>query len=225
MYELLSQFKAQVPHHSLVFDDTVTATIVQPEFLSEAVFSGGSFWYLEAAFGRVDGVIKTATGYCRGTWEKPTYREVREGRTGHTEAAKVIFDNRRLSYRFFCDIFWDTHDPTNKDYLNFCLSTHYRSAIFYYNEEERKQAHQSKIRRQMKLNKRIVTKIVLLDSTFYMAENQNQKYYLQKRYRVCESLSLRSTEQFVESNIACKLNGILAMDGKMIVDVDSIFRN
>lgn len=36
----------------------------------------GSFWYLEAAFGRVYGVVKTATGYCGGIWIKPTYSEV-----------------------------------------------------------------------------------------------------------------------------------------------------
>lgn len=75
------------------------------------------------------------------------------------------------------------------------------------NEEQKKQAQESKIRRQMKLNRRIVTKIIALDSEFFVAENLHQKYYLQKSYRVCESLSLRSTDQFVESNIACKLNG------------------
>ena len=89
---------------------------------------------------------------------------------------------------------------------NFGVSTHHRSTLFYMNEEQRKQAHESKIRRQMKLNKRIVTKIIALNSEFFMGEYQHQKYYSQKSYRVCESLSLRSTEQFVESNIACKLN-------------------
>lgn len=94
---------------------------------------------------------------------------------------------------------------------NFGLSTHLRSAIFCSTEEERKQAQQSKIRRQMKLNRRILTKISLFSKEnnceFFVAENQHQKYYLQKHYRLCQSLSLRSTERFVESYIACKLNG------------------
>lgn len=96
---------------------------------------------------------------------------------------------------------------------NFGSNTHLRSAIFCSTEEERKQAQQSKIRRQMKLNRRILTKINLLSKQitsnceFFVAENQHQKYYLQKHYRLCESLSLRSTEQFVESYLACKLNG------------------
>lgn len=80
--------------------------------------------------------------------------------------------------------------------------------IFYSTEEERRKAQESKIRRQMKLNRRIVTKIIASDGAdFFTAENQYQKYYLQKHYRLCECLGLRSTEQFSESNIACALNG------------------
>ncbi|KAH7533943.1 hypothetical protein FEM48_Zijuj04G0185300 [Ziziphus jujuba var. spinosa] len=145
--------------------------------------------------------------------------EVCEGRTGHTEAVKVTYDKRIISYKSLCDIFWETHDPTNKIYLEFGVGTHHRSAIFYSNEEERKQAQESKIRRQMKLNKRIVTKIIPFDSElFFMAENHHQKYHLQAKFRLCDSLGLRSTEQFVESNLACKLNGILGVEEKLIVD-------
>ncbi|KAK7295769.1 hypothetical protein RJT34_18681 [Clitoria ternatea] len=52
-----------------------------------------------------------------------------------------------------------------------------------------------------------------------MAENRHQKFYLQKQCRLCESLGLQSTDQFVGSHIACKLNGIL----EKIVDELSIF--
>lgn len=38
----------------------------------------GSFWNLEAAFGRGEGVVKTAAGYYGGTLRKPSYREVKE---------------------------------------------------------------------------------------------------------------------------------------------------
>ncbi|KAJ4707061.1 Peptide methionine sulfoxide reductase [Melia azedarach] len=213
MYKLLPQFNRLTSH------DIPVSKITPEDFLSEAIFAGDSFVDLEAAFGRVDGVVKTATGYCGGTLKKPSYREVCEGTTGHTEAVKVFHDKRKISYRSLCDIFWETHDPTNRNYLNFGLSTHQRSAIYYSKEEERKQAQESKIRRQMKLNKRIVTKIIKLDSDFYLAENQHQKYYLQKCcWLIRESLSLRSTSQFVESNIACKLNGILGMDERLMAE-------
>ncbi|XP_058186581.1 uncharacterized protein LOC131303641 isoform X1 [Rhododendron vialii] len=216
MYKLLA-------HHSQsqVHDCPETGSSnpnIPPEFLREAVFAGESFWNLEAAYGRVDGVVKTVTGYCGGSLRKPTYREVCEGRTGHTEAVKVTYDKRKASYTSLCDAFWETHDPTNKEFLNFGISTHQRSAIFYSTEEERRKAQESKIRRQMKLNRRIVTKVIASDSAdFFTAENQHQKYYLQKYYRLCECLGLRSTEQFSESNIACALNGILAMDGGLVI--------
>ncbi|XP_022760143.1 peptide methionine sulfoxide reductase A3-like [Durio zibethinus] len=214
-YQLLPQFNTHQ-----VSDFPISQISIPSEFLSEAVFAGvdepdgiflmicmnlqGNFWGLEAAFGRVEGVHKTATGL----WRK----------TGHTEAVKVIYDKRKVSFRSLCDFFWEFHDCTNKDYLNFGLATHQRSAIFYNGEEERKHAQESRIRWQMKLNKRIVTKAIPFKSEFYMAENQHQKYYLQKNYRLCESLNLRSTEQFAESNIACKLNGILAMEARSTID-------
>ncbi|KAF7129921.1 hypothetical protein RHSIM_Rhsim10G0069500 [Rhododendron simsii] len=159
---------------------------------TERILVAESFWDLEAAYGRVDGVVKTVTGYCGGSLRKPTYREVYdilknvcEGRTGHTEAVKVTYDKRKVSYTSLCDAFWETHDPTNKEFLNFGISTHQRSVIFYSTEDERRKAQESKIRRQMKLNRRIVTKVIASDGAdFFTAENQYQKYYLQKYYRI-----------------------------------------
>nr|XP_010911632.2 peptide methionine sulfoxide reductase [Elaeis guineensis] len=194
-----------------------------PEFLKEAIFAAGSFWELEAAFGRVDDVVRTAVGYHGGTPVKPSYKEVSEGNTGHTEAVKVTYDTRNTSYKSLCEVFWASHDPTKKEYLNFGVNTHYRSAIFYENEEERKQSQESKVRQQMKLNRRIVTKILPChsgnNSGFYLAESHHQKYYLQRYHiRLCERLNLRSAEQFAGSHLACKLNGIFGGDEKSVPD-------
>lgn len=43
--------------------------------------------------------------------------QVSEGRTGHTEAVKVIYDKRKISYKTLCDLFWEIHDPTNRNFL------------------------------------------------------------------------------------------------------------
>ena len=43
--------------------------------------------------------------------------QVCEGKSGHTEAVKVTYDKRKIAYGFLCDVFWETHDPTNKDLL------------------------------------------------------------------------------------------------------------
>lgn len=219
MYELLPRISAcsdDLPFN----EDPSPNQHFQSQFLHEAIFAGGSFWEIEAAYGSINGVVKTSTGYFGGTLRKPAYKQVCEGGTCHTEAVKVVYDIRRISFTSLCDLFWETHDPTNKEFLNFGLSTHQRSVIFYSKEEERKQAQESKIRRQMRMNKRIVTKILPVgnNSEFFLAENQHQKYCLQKYHRLCGSLELRSTHQFVESTMACKLNGILGMDKEKIVD-------
>ncbi|XP_039145589.1 peptide methionine sulfoxide reductase-like [Dioscorea cayenensis subsp. rotundata] len=106
----------------------------------------------------------------------------------------------------------DVHVPVAQN-QEFGVSTHYRYTIFYGNEEEKKQAHESKVQQQMKLNRSIVTKILPCsmnnNGEFYMAESRHQKYYLQRDYiKLCEALSLRSAEQFTDPRIACNLNSM-----------------
>ncbi|XP_031500819.1 uncharacterized protein LOC116264633 [Nymphaea colorata] len=217
MYVLLSHQKNEKANLDQK-KTSCSSLCIPPEYLEEAIFAGdisfGSFWGVEAAFGRVKGVAKTSTGYYGGNLRKPTHREVQNVSnvmTGHTEAVKVVYDKRIVSFTSLCEVFWDTHDPTDKEFLQFGVKTHLRSTIFYVNQEQRREALRSKVRRQMKLNRRIVTVILpSYTSEFFLAENCHQKYYLQKNHIwLCESLNLRSTEQFAASHAACKLNGLL----------------
>ena len=57
--------------------------------------------------------------------------QVCEGRTGHTEAVKVMYDNRKISYKSLCDVFWEAHDPTNKEFL-VIISSPLSSPIYIY---------------------------------------------------------------------------------------------
>ncbi|CAN6451530.1 unnamed protein product [Victoria cruziana] len=211
MYTLLAHQKNE--KSNLDHKETSHSSLRIPtEFLEEAMFAGGSFWGVEAVFGRVNGVFKTSTGYYGGNLRNPTYREVQNVsnvNTGHTEAVKVVYDKRIVSFTFLCEVFWDTHDSTNKEFLQFGVKTHRRSAIFYVNQEQRREALKSKVRRQMKLNSRIVTALLpSYTSEFFLAETCHQKHYLQTHHiRLCESLNLRSKEQFADSHSACKLNG------------------
>ncbi|XP_008812378.1 peptide methionine sulfoxide reductase-like [Phoenix dactylifera] len=224
MYKLLPKSNTPIYDDFPFRPEMISNDLPPQEFLKEAIFAAGSFWELETAFGRVDGVVRTAVGYYGGNLVKPSYKEVSsEGSTGHTEAVKVIYDTRNTSYKTLCKVFWASHDPTKKEYLKFGVHTHYRSAIFYEDEEEKKQAQQSKVKQQMKLNRRIVTKILPCHSInisgFYLAESHHQKYYLQRSHiRLCECLSLRSAEQLADSHLACKLNGILGGDEKTAVE-------
>lgn len=56
--------------------------------LKSAVFALGSFWRSEAAFGCIDGVVRTTSGYSGGTKTNPEYRKLGD----HAESVQVLFD-------------------------------------------------------------------------------------------------------------------------------------
>ena len=59
-----------------------------------AIFAGGCFWCMEAAFDEVDGVTETISGYAGGTQPNPTYGN----HEGYKEAVKVTYDPAKVTY-------------------------------------------------------------------------------------------------------------------------------
>ncbi len=143
-----------------------------------AVFAGGCFWCTESDFEKIDGVIEAVSGYTGGEKKNPTYRQVSGGATRHAEAVKVIYDPKKISYAQLLEIFWRHVDPTDDGGQFVDRGYHYRSAIFYANEDERLQAVASRDRLAAsgRFDKPIVTEIVPL-GPFYVAEDYHQNYY------------------------------------------------
>ena len=149
-----------------------------------AIFAGGCFWCMEPPFDKLDGVISTTSGYTSGHKKNPTYREVSAGRTGHTEAIKIVFDSDKVSYAELLEVFWKNIDPVAVN-RQFCdAGTQYRSGIYYQNKNQENIAEQSL--RQLEKNKTfkqdIATEIVAA-STFYPAEDYHQDYYMKNPVR------------------------------------------
>ncbi|KAF2573581.1 hypothetical protein F2Q70_00001040 [Brassica cretica] len=74
--------------------------------LKSAVFALGSFWRSEAAFGCINGVVRTTAGYSGGTKVNPEYRKLGD----HAESVQVEYDPRVVGYRQLLDVFWSSHD-------------------------------------------------------------------------------------------------------------------
>ncbi len=146
--------------------------------LETALFAGGCFWCMEAAFQGLDGVVEAVSGYTGGVTENPTYREVCRGTTGHLEAVRVRFDPGKISYAALLNFFWRQFDPTDPGGSFVDRGSQYRSAVFYLDEKQRRLAGISKKKFQASgvFGKPIVTPI-LPAKKFYPAEAYHQDYY------------------------------------------------
>jgi peptide-methionine (S)-S-oxide reductase len=145
---------------------------------ASAIFAGGCFWCEETAFEGVPGVISVISGYIGGEKKNPTYEEVSAGGTGHAESVEVVYDPKRITYAKLLDIFWHNVDPFQAN-GQFCdHGTQYRSAIFFRDEAQKREAEASKqkLEADPKFRGKIVTQIVPA-STFYPAEEYHQDYY------------------------------------------------
>ncbi len=149
--------------------------------LEKATFGAGCFWGVEVAFRQIPGVVDAAVGYEGGTFPNPTYRDVCTDETGHAEVVEVTYDPARVSYDRLLDVFWENHDPTQRNRQGPDVGTQYRSAIFFHTPEQRKAAEASKERQEKsgKYRRPIATEITPA-STFWRAEDYHQRY-LEKR--------------------------------------------
>ncbi|EOW2076191.1 peptide-methionine (S)-S-oxide reductase MsrA [Vibrio mimicus] len=139
----------------------------------------GCFWGAERLFWQLDGVISTSVGYAGGFTLNPTYEEVCTGKTGHTEVVRVVFDPKRLPLAELLREFWERHDPTQGMRQGNDRGTQYRSAIYYFTEEQREIAEESKAAYQALLaasEQAAITTEILPAGSYYFAETYHQQY-------------------------------------------------
>jgi len=142
----------------------------------KATFAAGCFWGVEAAFGKIKGIVSTEAGYTGGHTKNPSYVQVCSGNTGHAEAVRIIFDPLVVSYEKLLNMFWKIHDPTQVDRQGPDFGSQYRSAIFYTSPVQKDEALSSKAKMQQNSSIPIAT-IIARASKFFRAEEYHQKYF------------------------------------------------
>jgi methionine-S-sulfoxide reductase len=143
--------------------------------MQKAIFAAGCFWGVQFYFDQVPGVTKTTVGYSGGHTKNPTYEEVCTHTTGHAESVLVEFDPKKVSYETLLKQFFHMHDPTQLNRQGPDVGDSYRSAIFYFNDSQKKEAEKIRDESQANYKQPIVTQIVPA-SEFYEAEDYHQKY-------------------------------------------------
>ncbi len=141
--------------------------------IKQAIFAGGCFWGLEELIRNQAGVVNTEVGYTGGKNTDPTY----ENHPGHAEAVLIEYDDQKTSYKRLLDFFFQIHNPTTLNQQGNDIGTSYRSAIFYQNEEEKKEAENfiDIVNKSKRWTKPVVTSLEAF-SKFYPAENYHQDY-------------------------------------------------
>lgn len=145
--------------------------------MEKAILAGGCFWGMEDLIRRREGVIKTRVGYTGGTFDNPTYNDVKTDKTGHAEAIEITFDPKQTSYDALLEIFFQIHDPTTINRQGNDRGTSYRSAIFYIDDDQREAALTmiDRVERSGNWPGKVVTEVTKA-STFWQAEDFHQDY-------------------------------------------------
>jgi len=166
---------------------------------ARALFAGGCFWCMEPPFEKLDGVSAVISGYTGGQVPNPSYEQVSSGTTGHLEAVEVHFDPAKISYPQLLEVFWRNIDPTDPGGQFVDRGSQYRSAIFFVDLEQQRQAEASKaaLAKSGRFAAPLVTAIVPA-GVFYPAEEYHQDYYKKNplRYKFYRSGSGR--DRFLE---------------------------
>jgi peptide-methionine (S)-S-oxide reductase len=144
--------------------------------VKNAYFAGGCFWGLEELMRSQPGVLNITAGYTGGVNENPTY----EKHPGHAEALEIEYDTEQTNFWKLLDFFFQIHNPTTLNQQGNDIGTSYRSAIFYQDDEELKQARDfiRIVDSSKRWEKPVVTSLEKF-TKFWPAEDYHQDY-LQK---------------------------------------------
>jgi peptide-methionine (S)-S-oxide reductase len=152
-----------------------------PEGHEVAIFGLCCFWGAEEIYWKMPGVYSTSVGYSGGTTPNPSYEEVCSGRTNHTEAVRIVFDPKVVSFADLVKTFFEVHDPTQGMRQGNDIGTQYRSAIYWTTPEQEKVARELTDVYGHELERRrlgsITTEIrPASEATYYYAEDHHQQY-------------------------------------------------
>ena len=129
--------------------------------MEKATLGIGCFWCAEAAFKLLKGVVSVIPGYA--------------GKK-HVETVQIEYDPKLTSYQDLLKIFWEVHNPIEKNKQGPDVGPEYQAIIFYHTEEQQKIAEQTKEEQSLKYEEPIATEILSFED-FHEAEDYHKNFY------------------------------------------------
>ncbi|SDD26535.1 peptide-methionine (S)-S-oxide reductase MsrA [Streptomyces prasinopilosus] len=105
----------------------------------KALLAGGCFWGMEELIRTLPGVLSTRVGYSGGDVPNATYRD----HGTHAESIEITYDPAVTDYRTILEYFFQIHDPSTKNRQGNDIGLSYRSAIFYFDDEQKRIAEET----------------------------------------------------------------------------------
>mgnify|MGYP006114214299 FL=1 len=130
--------------------------------LTKIAFGGGCHWCTEAVFQALNGVTKVEQGWVSSTKEDNTF----------SEAVIVHFNSENINLKTLIEIHLRTHKSTK----NHSLRSKYRSAVYYFSEDEKEKSQQFITELQFDFKDKIITQILEFKK-FKPSIKQFQNYY------------------------------------------------
>ena len=150
--------------------------------------------------------MRTTVGYTGGTTETPDYHKIGD----HSEAIRIEFVPKKVSYAQLLEVFWASHDPGYDAY-----NRQYRSVVFYLNERQKKEATASRERIADAALYDVFTAVEPAGK-FFDAEDYHQKYLLRKATGILQEFQViyPEPENFIASTAAARINVYLGCNGE-----------
>jgi len=143
-----------------------------------AVLAGGCFWCTEVVFEKLQGVSNVVSGYAGGDADDANYQAVSNGRTDHAEVIAITYNPAEISYGQLLRVFFAVaHNPTQVNRQGNDVGRHYRSAVFFANDDEKRvaEAYIKQLDEAGVFDKPIATTLEPL-TRFFPAEDYHQDY-------------------------------------------------
>ena len=144
-----------------------------------AILAGGCFWCVESDFDKLEGVVRTTSGYSGGTIPNPTYQNYHDDIDGyepHVEVVEIEYNPAVITYQQLLDYYFRHVDPTDGG-GQFCdRGAAYRPVIYVQNDQERQIAKAQSEKVEKALGKTVEVDI-LPASRFWAAEDYHQDYH------------------------------------------------
>lgn len=141
--------------------------------LQKIGFGGGCHWCTEAVFQSLIGVVEVAQGFIASKGKEASF----------SEAVIVHFDEDKISYKELIEIHLYTHKSTNEH----SMRTKYRSAIYFFDQEQETRILHILSEVQKDFEKKIITKVLPFHDFKFSDQMFHNYYYNDPKKPFCET--------------------------------------